>query len=68
MVVGGNGKNVSFWNTSPFPSKEQSVPCCDCWSYHGLIELPNHCIAVSGGSSLSIDIIDTEHYQRIKQI
>ena len=67
MASGGDGKNVSFWNTKTF-KREHSVECCICYSLNGLIELPNHHIAVSGGDSSTIDIIDTEHYQRIKQI
>ena len=38
------------------------------WSARGIIELPNHRIAACGGHSSTIDIIDTENYQRIKQI
>ena len=68
MVAGGTGKNiVSFWNTITF-TKEHTVECCDCLSYNGLIELPNGCVAVSGGSSSTIDVIDTKTYQRVKQI
>ena len=67
MVASGSGNTVSFWNTKTF-IKEHSVPCCNCSSFNGLIELPNHCIDVSGGSSSTIDIVDTEKYQRIKQI
>ena len=67
FVSGENGNSISFWNTNTF-IKEHSVPCCACHSNSGLIELSNHYIAVNGGTSLSIDIIDTEHYQRIKQI
>ena len=67
MVVGGQGTSVSFWNTKTF-MKEKSVTCCGCYSLNGLIELPNHCIAVNGRSSSTIDIIDTETYQLIKQI
>ena len=40
----------------------------DCTSFNGLIELPNHCVAVSGGESLTIDIKDTQKHQLIKQI
>ena len=67
MVSGGDGDSVSFWNTITF-KKEHSVECCDCDSYNGLIELPNHCIAVNSGLSSTIDVIDTEKYERIKQI
>ena len=68
MVAGGRGKNsVSFWNTTTF-KKEHTVECCECLSLNGLIELPNGCVAVSGAKSLTIDVIDTERYQRIKQI
>ena len=67
MVTGGNGKSMPFWNTITF-KKEHSVKCCCCDSLNGLIELPNHCIAVSGGSSSTIDIIDTKKYKRIRQI
>ena len=67
MVSGGKGESVSFWNTKTF-QREHSVECCNCHSLNGLIELPNHHVAVSGGYSSTIDIIDTEHYQRIKQI
>ena len=56
-----------FWNTTTF-KREHSVECCDCISSNGLIELPNHCIAVSGYSSSTIDIIDTEHYQQVTRI
>ena len=57
-----------FWNTITF-KKEHTVKCCDCDSFSGLIELPNGCVAVSGGGrSSTIDVIDTERYQRIKQI
>ena len=69
MVSGGRGGSVSlsFWSTITF-KREHSVECCDCHSLNGLIELPNHHVAVNGGRSSTIDIIDTEHYQRIKQI
>ena len=69
MVAGGcYGNNiVSFWNTTTF-KKEHTVECCECFSYNGLIELPNGCVAVSGGRSSTIDVIDTKTYQRIKQI
>ena len=67
MVSGGDGKSVSFWNTTTF-KKEHSVECCNCWSWNGLVELANRCVAVSGGYSSTIDVIDTEKYQRIKQI
>ena len=67
MVAGGcYGKSVSFWNTKTF-TKEHTVECCNC-SLNGLIELPNGCVAVSGGGSSTIDVIDTKTYQRIKQI
>ena len=59
--------SVSFWNIKTF-TKEHSVACCNCDSFNGLIMLSNRYIAVSGGDSATIDIIDTEHYQRIKQI
>lgn len=67
MVSSGYGWSVSFWNTKTF-IKEHSVGCCLCWSARGIIELPNHRIAVCGGHSSTIDIIDTEYYQRVKQI
>ena len=70
MVAGGRGwnkKSVSFWNTITF-KKEHTVECCECYSYNGLIELPNGCVAVSGGESSTIDVIDTKTYQRIKQM
>ena len=69
MASSGNGYNnsVSFWNESTL-IKEYSVSCCNCFSFNGLIELPNHYLAVCGGESLSIDIIDTQKYQLIKQI
>ena len=37
-------------------------------SFNRIIELPNHHIAVNGTFSSIIDIIDTTHYLRIKQI
>ena len=58
---------MSFWNTKTF-TKAHSVECCCCWSYNGIIELPNNRIAVSGGYSSTIDIIDIMKYQRVKQI
>jgi WD40 repeat protein len=68
MVAGGTGNNnVSFWNTITF-TKEHTVECCECLSLNGLIELPNGYVAVSGGTSSTIDVIDTETYQRIKHI
>lgn len=67
MASSGYSNCVSFWRTNSF-EKECSVECCDCYSYNGLLELPNDCIAVSGGGSLTIDIINVEYYQRIKQI
>ena len=67
MIVSGQGTSVSFWNTRTF-MKEKSVKCFWCYSLNGLIKLPNHCIAVNGRSSSTIDIIDTETYQLIKQI
>ena len=67
MVAGGIGKSVSFWNTITF-KREHAVECCQCFSFNGLIELPNGCVAVSGGGSSTIDVIDTKTYQRIKQI
>ena len=67
MVSGGQGKSVSFWNLREL-QKECSVPCTDCTSINGIIELPNHCIAVNGGLSSTVDIIDTKHYQLINQI
>ena len=67
MASSGYGNCVSFWRTNSF-HKECSVGCCDCYSYNGLLELPDDCIAVSGGGSLTIDIINVEFYQRIKQI
>ena len=67
MVSGGWGKSVSFWNITTF-KKEHSVECCDCGSLNGLVELANRCVAVSGVYSSTIDVIDTEKYQRIKQI
>ena len=66
IISGGDGKSVTFWSTKTF-KKEYTVECCDCYSLNGLIELPNHYVAVNGGVSSTIDIIDTEHYQRIKQ-
>ena len=45
MISGGQGNSVSFWNINAL-QKEYSVPCCDCTSINGIIELPNHCIAV----------------------
>ena len=68
MVSGGGGGNsVSFWNIKTF-TKVHSVECCYCWSYNGIIELPNNHIAVSGGYSSTIDVIDIMKYQRVKQI
>ena len=67
MVAGGWAERISFWNTKTF-KKEHTVKCCNCFSFNGLIELPNHCVAVSGGGSSTIDVIDTETYQRIKEI
>ena len=67
MVVGGMGKCLSFWNTITF-TKEHTFECCSCWSFNSLIWLPNHCVAVSGRKSYTIDVIDTEIYQLIKQI
>ena len=68
MASSGYGNSISFWNTQTY-TKEHSVTCCDCNSFNGIIELPDtHYIAVSGGCSSSIDIIDTENYQLIKQI
>ena len=67
MVAGGNRQSVSFWNTITF-KKEHTVECCECHSSNGLIELPNGCVAVTGGESSTIDVIDTKTYQRIKQI
>ena len=66
MVSGGNGNSISFWNINTF-TKEHSTSCCNC-SLNGLSELPDHHIAVSGGESSTINIINTENYQRIKQI
>ena len=67
FVSGGYGKEISFWEMETF-TKENSVQCCDCCSLNGLIELPKHYIAVSGGLAKSIDIIDTDNYQLFKQI
>jgi WD40 repeat protein len=68
MASSGYGNSISFWNTQTY-TKEHSVTCCDCNSFSGIIELPDtHYIAVSGGCSSSIDIIDTENYQLVKQI
>ena len=67
MASSGYGNSVSFWHTNSF-IKECSVECCECNSLNGLIELPNHCVAVSGGGSSTIDVINVEYYQRIKQI
>ena len=58
---------MSFWNTKTF-KKEHIVECCNCRSLNGLIELANRRVAVSGGGSSTIDIIDIEKYERIKQI
>ena len=49
-------------------TKEQTVDCCNCDGSNGLIELPNHCVAVSGGKSSTIDVIDTETYQLVTRI
>ena len=57
---------MSFWNTLTF-KKKHTVECCYC-DFNGLIELPNHCIAVSGRWSSTINVIDTETYEIIKQI
>ena len=67
IVSGGQGTEVAFWNTKTF-KREHSVGCCDCSSLNGIIELPNQLIAVCGGYSSTIDVIDTKNYQRIKQI
>ena len=67
MIASGNEWSMSFWNTITF-KKESIVECCDCTSLNGLIELPNHCVVVSGGLSSTIDVINTETYQLIKQI
>ena len=67
MIAGGKGKIVTFWNTKTF-KKEYTVECCNCTNLNGLIELPNHCVAVSGGLYTTIDIIDTKKYQQTKQI
>ena len=67
LASSGKGEKITFWNTNTF-AKEHSVGCCNCSSSNGLIELPNHYIAVSGGLSTSIDIIDTDNYQLFKQI
>ena len=67
LASSGKGEKITFWNTKTF-AKEHSVGCCNCSSSNGLIELPNHYIAVSGGLSTSIDIIDTDKYQLFKQI
>ena len=67
MIASGNEWSMSFWNTTTF-KKEHIVECCDCTSLNGLIELPNHRVAVSGGLSSTIDVINTETYQLIKQI
>ena len=67
MVSGGYEKRISFWNTKTF-IKEHSIECCHCWSWNGLIELPNHYIAVNGGEATTIDIIDTERYKLFKRI
>ena len=67
LVSAGSGNEISFWNTLTF-NKENSVKCCSVWSRHGLIELPNQFIAVNGGLSDSIDIIDTDNYNVYKKI
>ena len=67
MIASGNVKSVSFWNIKTF-TKKHTVECCDCFSLNGLIELPNLYVAVSGIDSSTIDVINTETYQLIKQI
>ena len=57
-----------MWKVCHSGTQKHTVTCCGCLSLNGLIELPNRCVAVNGGSSLTIDVIDTEKYQRIKQI
>ena len=58
MIAGGFAKSVSFWNTKSF-KKEHTVECYNCDS---LIELPDHCVAVSSGCSSTISVIDIERY------
>ena len=66
LVSSGNKKRISFWNMKTL-MKEHTMKCCYC-DRNGLIELHKHYIAVSGGNSTSIDIIDTHKYKVIKQI
>ena len=48
MVFGGDGQNMLwFLNTKTF-KKEKLVECCDCSSFNGIIELPNHHIMLMG--------------------
>ena len=66
MVAGGHRDAVSFWNTITFTEKH-TVECCGCsYSFDGLIELFNDCVAVSSASSPVVDVIDAEKYKRIQ--
>ena len=66
LASSGNGKRISFWNVNAL-IKEHTMKCCHC-DRNGLIELNKHYIAVSGGNSMSIDVIDTHNYKVVKHI
>ena len=66
VVSSGNKKRISFWNVNAL-MKEHTMKCCHC-DRNGLIELHKHYIAVSGGNSMTIDVIDTYKYKVVKQI
>ena len=67
LFSSGLGKQVTFWNLKTY-KKEHTVNCCIANSYNGLIELSNNYIAVTGGDSSSIDIINTDTYEVFKNI
>ena len=66
LASSGNGKRITFWNVNT-SVKDHTMKCCHC-DRNGLTELHEHFIAVSGGDSSSIDVIDTHKYKLVKQI
>ena len=57
LISGGDVNSVCVWNINSY-QKETVIECCGAKTLNGIIELNKGLIAVNGGNSYSIDIID----------
>lgn len=69
LISGGDAKYICIWDINGY-QKEMIIECCGAKSLNGLIELNKRLIAVNGGNSSSIDVIDVDKWivvYRIKE-